>query len=253
MNIDSLTVGIIDVTLITVARNLRTWFDSNLNLQEQIHSTCKSRFFHLCNIRRIQKYLSQESARTQVHAFIIGRIDYCNGLLFALPSFHLLKLQRLQNAAARLITNVPRYSHITPVLRSLHWLPVKFRIDFKILLLTFKVIYGHAPGYSIDLIAIKEQPCDNFRSASGLRLKYPGLKLKKTLGDRAFSSAAPNLWKNLPLDIRLVDTFERFKSLLITHLLDQLLFLTYSIQRFYLYLIFSVVYFCLNYFARFSF
>ena len=200
-----------------MARNLRTWFDSNLNLQEQIHSTCKSRFFHLFNIRRIRKYLSQESARTLVHAFIIGRIDYCNGLLFGLPSFHLLKLQRLQNAAARLISNVPRYSHITPVLCSLHWLPVKFRIDFKILLLTFKVIYGHAPGYSIDLIATKEQPCDNFRSASGLRLKYPGLKLKKTLGDRAFSSATPNLWNNLPLDIRLVDTFERFTSLLITH------------------------------------
>ena len=82
----------------------------------------------------------------------MGRIDYC--LLFGLPSVHLLKLQRLQNAAARLISNVPRYSHITPVLSSLHWLPVKFRTDFKILPLTFKAIYGHAPGYLTDLVAI---------------------------------------------------------------------------------------------------
>ena len=126
-------------------------------------------------------YICQESVRTLVHAFIIGRIDYCNSLLYGLPSVHLLKLQRLQNAAARLISNVPRYSHITPVLCSLHWLPVKFRIDFKILLLTFKAIYGHAPGYLIDLIAIKEQQRDNFRSASDLKLKYPGLKLKMTL------------------------------------------------------------------------
>ena len=110
--------------------------------------------------------------------------------LFGLPSVNLLKLQRLQNAAARLISNVPRYSHVTPVLCSLHWLPVKFRIDFKILLFTFKAIYGHAPGYLIDLIAIKEQPRYNLRSASGLILKYPSLKLKKTFGDRAFSSAA---------------------------------------------------------------
>ena len=197
-----------------MARNLGTWFDSNLNLQGQIHNTCKSGFFHLYNIRRIRKYLSQESARTLVHAFIIGRIDYCNSLLFGLPSVHLLKLQRLQNAAARLISNVPRYSHITPVLWSLHWLPVKFRIDFKILLLTFKAVNGHVPGYSTDLIAIKEQPRDNFRWASGLILKYPGLKLKKTFLDRAFSSASPNLWNNLPFDIRLVDNFERFKSLL---------------------------------------
>ena len=70
------------------------------------------------------------------------------------------------------------------------------------------------PGYSTDLIAIKEQPRDNFRSASGLILKYPGLKLKKTFLDRAFSSASPNLWNNPPFDIRLVDNFERFKSLL---------------------------------------
>ena len=135
VNIDSLTVGSIDVAPVTVARNLGAWFYSNLNLQEQIHKTCKSGFFHLYNIRRIRKYLSQESARTLVHAFIIGRIDYCNSLLFGLPSVHLLKLQRLQNAAARLISNVPRYSHITPVLCSLHWLPVKFRIDFKILVM----------------------------------------------------------------------------------------------------------------------
>ena len=122
VNIDYLTVGSIDVVPVTVARNLGTWFDSKLNLQEQIHKTCKSGFFHLYNIRRIRKYLSQESARNLVHAFIIGRIDYCNSLLFGLPSVHLLKQQRLQNAAARLISNVPRNSNITPVLCSLHWL-----------------------------------------------------------------------------------------------------------------------------------
>ena len=109
---------------------------------------------------------------------------------------HLLKMQRLQNAAARLMPNVPHCSHTTPVLCSLHWLPVKFRFDFKILL-AFKPIsapkFGHAPGYLIDLIAIKEQPRYNLRLAGGLILKYPTLKLKNTLGGRAFSSAASNL------------------------------------------------------------
>ena len=109
---------------------------------------------------------------------------------------HLLKMQRLQNAAARLMPNVPHCSHTTPVLCSLHWLPVKFRFNFKILF-AFKPIsapiFGHAPGYLIDLIAIKEQPRYNLRSAGGLILKYPTLKLKNTLGDRAFSSAASNL------------------------------------------------------------
>jgi len=149
----------------------------------------------------------------------MGRINYCNSLLFGLPSVDLLKLKRLQNAAVRLISNVPRYSHITPMLCSLHWLPVKFRIDFRILLLTCKAIYGHAPGYLTDLIAIKEQPRYPLRTASGLTLKYPSLKLKKSLGDRVFSSAVPTLWNRLPLHIRLVDNFERFESLRKTHFL----------------------------------
>ena len=68
------------------------------------------------------------------------------------------------------------------------------------------------------IVNVKEQPRYQLRSASGLKLKYPSLKLKKTLGDRAFSSAAPNLWNNLPLHIHLVDNFERFKTLLKTHL-----------------------------------
>ena len=108
VNIDSLSVGSIQFAPVTVVRNLETWFHSDLNLQEQILKTCKSGFSHLYNIRRIRKYLFLESARTWVHAFIISRIDYCYSLLFGLPSVHLLKLQRLQNAAARLISNVPR-------------------------------------------------------------------------------------------------------------------------------------------------
>ena len=90
VNIDSLTVGSIDVAPVTVARNLRTWFDSNLNLQEQIHKTCKSGFFRLYNIRCTRKYLPQESARPLVHAFIIGRIDYCNSLLLVYLLFSYL-------------------------------------------------------------------------------------------------------------------------------------------------------------------
>jgi len=88
------------------------------------------------------------------------------------------------------------------------------------LLLTFKAIYGHSPGYLTDVhvIAIKEQMRYLLRSASGLTLNYPSLKLKKTLGDRAFSSAAPTLWNSLPLHFRLEDDFERLKSVLKRHL-----------------------------------
>ena len=90
-----------------------------------------------------------------VHAFIIGRLDYCNSFLYGLPATYINKLQQVQNAAARLICSIPCFKHVTPVLYSLHWLPVQFRTDFKILIITFKAIYGPAPEYICNLIHIK--------------------------------------------------------------------------------------------------
>ena len=94
---------------------------------------CKVSSFHLYNIRRIRKYLTNDITQTLVHAFVTARIDYCNSLLFGVPAIYLNKLQRIQNSAARLVCLIPRYNHITPVLYSLHWSPVSFRIDFKVL------------------------------------------------------------------------------------------------------------------------
>ena len=137
-----------------------------------------------------------------MHAFIMGRIDYCNSLLYGLPATHINKLQRVQNAAARLICLIPRFSHVTPVLYSLHWLPVQFRIDFKILIITFKAIHGHAPEYICNLIHIKTPSTYGLRSNSELLLAPPSTKTMKTLGDRAFTAAAPSLWNKLPSEIR---------------------------------------------------
>ena len=133
VHIEKFSVGGVSAAPVISARNLGTWFDTNLSLVTHITNTCKAAFYHLHNIRRIRKFLTMESTKVLVHAFIMGRIDYCNSLLYGLPTTHINKLQRVQNAAARLICSTPRFSHVTPVLFSLHWLPVKFRIDFKIL------------------------------------------------------------------------------------------------------------------------
>ena len=79
-------------------------------------------------------------------------LDYGNALLAGLPPEHLKKLQRIQNIAARIITFTPRRGHITPILKQLHWLPIKHRIEFKILLHVFRCINGTAPRYLADIL-----------------------------------------------------------------------------------------------------
>ena len=116
------------------------------DMTTHIIKVCKAASFHLYNIRRIRKYLTSESTHCLVRATVISRIDYCNSLLFKIPAVHIAKLQRIQNSAARLVYYIPRFEHITPVLYRLHWLPVSFRIEYKVLILTYKAwLHGYAP------------------------------------------------------------------------------------------------------------
>jgi len=137
VNINCIRVGSTDVCLVTVARNLGSWFDEQLTMSTHISKLCGVTFFYLHNIKRDRKYLSRESTEMLVHAFITSRVDYCNSPLYGLPNYQLNKLQRVLNASAWLVCNAPRFCHISPLLRGLHWLPVKAPIPFKILLMWY--------------------------------------------------------------------------------------------------------------------
>ena len=106
--------------------------------------------------------------------------------------------------------------HITPVLRELHWLPISKRIEFKILLVTYKCLNGLAPSFLSDLLN-PYQPKRNLRSTQHQLLHIPPTRLK-TYGDRAFSVIGPTLWNKLPLKIRASPTAASFKKSLKTHL-----------------------------------
>ena len=147
-----------------------------MNMLGHINKTCSSAFYHLYNIRRIRKCLSRPAAESLVHAFITSRVDYCNSLLYGLLNSHIMKLQRTQNAAARLVMGSPRFCHVTPLLYHLHWLPISYRIKFKILLLTFKCLHGQAPDYLIKLITARSQLRYSLRSSKGLLFVPPSNK-----------------------------------------------------------------------------
>ena len=147
----------------------------------------------------------------------MAHIDSCNSLLYGVPIVHLYKLQRLQNAAAGLVCKTTRYSHITPVLFDLHWLPVKFRIHYKIAILAFKSVYAIATEYLCNLVITKDKSHYGLRSNNGLLLSVPRINSKNTLGDCAFIIAAPKVWNELPLNIRNETIFSSFERLLKTH------------------------------------
>ena len=143
-----------------------------------------------------------------------SRLDYCNGLLCGITDELLCRLQKVQNNAARVVSGSKKYDHITPVLKDLHWLPIRKRIEFKILLLTFKCMQVCAPLYLRELL-VKQASTRTLRSNTKNLLQIPLTNLKR-FGDRAFCAYAPRLWNELPDNIKAADSVQNFKKQLKT-------------------------------------
>ena len=156
-------------------KNLGSCFDNHLSMSSHVKNVCKSSYLHMKNIFSIRLYLDLSTTETLIHAFISSRFGYCNCLLFGIKRCDISKLHKLQNCVARVCLNIKKKSQ-TPsllLLKRLHWLPVSFRIDFKILLLVYKCFYGHAPRY---LSACKSTPPpDRYVLGTSTYLSFQGL------------------------------------------------------------------------------
>ncbi len=157
-------------------RNLGVLFNSNLSFDSHVSSICKTAFFHLKNISKLRPMLSMSNAEILIHAFMTSRLDYCNALLGGCSARLINKLQMVQNAAAGVLTRTRKYEHISPVLSTLHWLPTKHRIDFKILLITYKALNGLAPHYLSELLS-HYSPSRPLRSQNSGHLIIPRIKI----------------------------------------------------------------------------
>ena len=144
--LDFLDIVSENVRCSTTARTIGVTFSNSLSMAPRVAAVCKSSFFHLRNIFKIRKFLSFDSAKTLVHAFITSKVDYCNSLLYGQPKCVLQDLQRVLNCSARLIYSTSKFEHVIPLLLNLHWLPVEQRIIFKIALVTFKALHDAAPS-----------------------------------------------------------------------------------------------------------
>ena len=212
----SVRVGEESIQAVKQVRNIGAFFDSELKMNVQINNMCKSAWLHLYNISKIRQYLSQDQTKSIVHAYVTTKLNSNNSLLAGITLEQRRRLERVQHAAAKLITKSNKYDHVTPLLHELHWLPIEYRIKFKILLLTYKSLKGNGPVYLKDLFKFRDSP-RQLRSVDSLTLEYPRTN-RRSYGDRAFSIAAATEWNRLPDEIKSCSSVNSFKSQLKTHL-----------------------------------
>ena len=214
LNFSTLKVANVVVESVSDLRNLGSIFDEHMSMSAHIQNKCKTSFYHLYNISKIRNILDDKSCEMLIHSLIFSQLDYCNSLLYGVPNCELVKCQRVINSAARLVCKERKYCHITPLLSKLHWLPISYRIQFKILLLVFKCLNDMAPVYLTNFIKIRRR--NRSSRHRPLMLEVPFVR-RATLAARAFDYAGPFLWNSLPADIVTAQSISDFKTKLKTH------------------------------------
>lgn len=146
----NLDLGEMSVYLKPWVKNLGFIFDSDLKFDRQINSVVKTCFYQLRLLEKVKPFVSFKDLEKLIHVFISSRLDYCNSLYLGINQHTLARLQYVQNATARFLCGIKKREHITPILRSL--LPVRVRVEFKVLLLVYKSLNSLAPTYLSEMI-----------------------------------------------------------------------------------------------------
>ena len=191
-----------------VVRNLGVYLDEFLTMSDHISKLCQSLYYHIGNVSRIRDVLDTECTQLLINSLVTSRLDYCNSLLHGIPKFSIERLQKMQNRAAKVITQSKIHDHVTPILKQLHWLPVEKRIEFKIACLTYKCLHhSSAPDYLKSLIKLYE-PSRALRSCNSFKLDVPFPKTR--ISNRTFTFAAPRVWNALSIKTKTSVSFQTF-------------------------------------------
>ena len=188
------------ITPVTSARSLGILFDNHLSFDNQITALSKACFYHIRDLRRIRDTLDFSTSCTIATSLVHSKLDYCNSLYYNLPAYQIDRIQSIQNCLARTVCRTSKFSHITPTLKSLHWLKVRERIEYKILSLTYNSLQIHQPSYLSDLLTIQLN-VHNTRSSTLVTLSRPPV-VRAAIAKRSFFHSAPVLWNSLPPALR---------------------------------------------------
>ena len=165
-----------------------------MSFTDQINSLSKSCHFHIRDIRRIRHLLPLSAATALANSLVSSKLDYCNSLYNGILQANLNKIQRIQNTLARVVTNTSKFEHITPILKKLHWLPIKQRIDYKLCLLTYKTLQIQQPTYLCNSLSFPSHSLSTRSSDSSvLSIPSQGVHLPKVFWTFSFRRLKPSV------------------------------------------------------------
>ena len=221
VTVESIDLAGSTLTFQSSVNDLGVLIDSQLTMREHVQRVCRSSFYQLRQLRVIRSSLSMKTCTALVHAFVTSRLDYCNSLLSGINKELLNRLESVLRSAARLVLRKRKFDPISDDIRNtLHWLPVRQRIEFKLGILVFKCLHGDAPSYLVESLSlVSVNPAlQTHRSASRGDLVVPRTRTVR-MGPRSFCVSGPKLWNSLPLEIRTHEqTLAAFKAKLKSHL-----------------------------------
>jgi hypothetical protein len=197
---------------------LGVYLDKHLTLKHHIQLKCRTAMWNLQRIKIVRDVLTQEACETLVIGTVMAHLDYANALYIGLPKCDIMKIQRVQNIAAKLVLRSQENS--VSCLKQLHWLPIHLRIKHKVLTLIYKALNGESPAYLRDLVSLHTVHRTGLRSEDVYqRLEVPRTK-RKTFASRSYSVAGPLWWNELPNIVKQSPNVDIFKRRLKTHLFD---------------------------------
>ena len=153
--------------------------------------------WNLQKLKAISNVLTDDACKTFISAIVLSHLDYANAILIGLPEVDIKKMQIVQNMAAKLVLHHSAMESLTGSLRNLHWLPIRARIEHKLLTMTYKCLNGEAPDYLSDLLSVILESRRMLMSSNKYKqLVVPRVK-RKTFAARSFSIMAQSLWNEL--------------------------------------------------------
>ena len=199
------------IRFVESAKNLGVYIDSSLSMDVQVKNVVTACFCTIRLLSRIKHFLTSEHLQLLVCSLVLAVIDYCNLVYYGISAENIGRLQSVQNSAARLACKVNAFDRVRSddLFHKLHWLKVRERITYKVLLVVHKCVYGNAP---VDLRKLVRF------SQSNRSKKLEVRDCHGVMGDRAFSVCGPRLWNCLPTQLRLKEVIEDFKKDLKTYL-----------------------------------